>query len=454
MRGKKLFVRTRQRLELTQEQMAKLISVSFVSVNRWEKGHTAPAPSIVELYAAIAKALDQGVSPMELLANVSDRTALMTRLNTVKPGSSQPHPPGGPSMPTTKYRCLNDACVYATPVDDSDHAAVELCKKHGFPSVADILSCPHCKDLWIEIQGPQPAPGEPYGVLTLACDLSGSMLTPLPNRKDKTRYDLVIDALAQLFQEFANTTVRRLAHYDRLLVSIIRYGANASIFELGGSPWFTVEQLATSFGWSVEASGLYNLEDIAACLRTRILPTPASPSKAVGSDNTNFEAAFEAVAEVASPIKAALDGGTPTLLPSNFRGLGPIPSPPGTTYDHRQWWLVTYSDGEPNIAYQGDPYAAARAKNADLAREYPQMHRITAFLGSEAAAARLMYDVASPCTLPAHADKRAYFDPKQAMRLRSIIHMATVTQSGLCPTCLEKHSSSTVPGTPKTNSPA
>jgi len=33
----------RQRLKLTQAQFAKAVGVSFVTVNRWENGHTKPS---------------------------------------------------------------------------------------------------------------------------------------------------------------------------------------------------------------------------------------------------------------------------------------------------------------------------------------------------------------------------------------------------------------------------
>lgn len=50
--------RTRKTLKLSQEQMAKLLGASFVSVNRWERGRTKPSRSVLELYAAIDKALE------------------------------------------------------------------------------------------------------------------------------------------------------------------------------------------------------------------------------------------------------------------------------------------------------------------------------------------------------------------------------------------------------------
>ena len=42
----KLIKQIRNSLFLTQEELAKLLSVSFVSVNRWENGHFEPTMKI------------------------------------------------------------------------------------------------------------------------------------------------------------------------------------------------------------------------------------------------------------------------------------------------------------------------------------------------------------------------------------------------------------------------
>lgn len=48
------YAQTRHRLELTQEQMADLLGVSFASVNRWEQpGATGPRGLAYEVYGAI-----------------------------------------------------------------------------------------------------------------------------------------------------------------------------------------------------------------------------------------------------------------------------------------------------------------------------------------------------------------------------------------------------------------
>jgi transcriptional regulator with XRE-family HTH domain len=54
---------TRKRLGLSQEQMAQLLGVSFVSVNRWEGGHSLPTGAIHDLYLAIGAALHAGHTP-------------------------------------------------------------------------------------------------------------------------------------------------------------------------------------------------------------------------------------------------------------------------------------------------------------------------------------------------------------------------------------------------------
>lgn len=59
--------RTRSQLGLSQEQMARVLGVSFASVNRWEGGHSAPTGSILDLYSALATALRSGHTPDAIL---------------------------------------------------------------------------------------------------------------------------------------------------------------------------------------------------------------------------------------------------------------------------------------------------------------------------------------------------------------------------------------------------
>jgi transcriptional regulator with XRE-family HTH domain len=53
----------RKRLNLSQEQMARLLGVSFASVNRWESGHSSPTGPTRDLYLAIDAALRAGNAP-------------------------------------------------------------------------------------------------------------------------------------------------------------------------------------------------------------------------------------------------------------------------------------------------------------------------------------------------------------------------------------------------------
>ena len=53
----------RTRLNLSQEQMARLLGVSFASVNRWEGGHSGPTGPTADLYQAIEAAIRGGAAP-------------------------------------------------------------------------------------------------------------------------------------------------------------------------------------------------------------------------------------------------------------------------------------------------------------------------------------------------------------------------------------------------------
>lgn len=58
----------RKRLGRSQEQMARLLGVSFASVNRWEGNHSAPTGPTLDLYLALDAALRAGHSPGTILA--------------------------------------------------------------------------------------------------------------------------------------------------------------------------------------------------------------------------------------------------------------------------------------------------------------------------------------------------------------------------------------------------
>jgi transcriptional regulator with XRE-family HTH domain len=56
-------VAVRKRLGMSQEQMARLLGVSFTSVNRWEGGHSGPTGPFCDLYLALEAAIRAGNRP-------------------------------------------------------------------------------------------------------------------------------------------------------------------------------------------------------------------------------------------------------------------------------------------------------------------------------------------------------------------------------------------------------
>jgi transcriptional regulator with XRE-family HTH domain len=57
----------RQKLGLPQEQMARLLGVSFASVNRWEAGHSSPTGPTRDLYLALDAAIRAGCASDSIL---------------------------------------------------------------------------------------------------------------------------------------------------------------------------------------------------------------------------------------------------------------------------------------------------------------------------------------------------------------------------------------------------
>jgi transcriptional regulator with XRE-family HTH domain len=57
----------RRKIGLPQEQMARLLGVSFASVNRWEGGQSTPAGPIRDLYLALDAAMKGGNSAEAIL---------------------------------------------------------------------------------------------------------------------------------------------------------------------------------------------------------------------------------------------------------------------------------------------------------------------------------------------------------------------------------------------------
>jgi transcriptional regulator with XRE-family HTH domain len=71
----------RRRLDLSQEQMARLLGVSFASVNRWEGGHSSPTGPARDLYLALDAAIRAGNAPQAIVqAANSERGAFLYAL--------------------------------------------------------------------------------------------------------------------------------------------------------------------------------------------------------------------------------------------------------------------------------------------------------------------------------------------------------------------------------------
>lgn len=71
--------RVRVRLGLSQERMAAVLGTSFVSVNRWEGGHSTPLKSVTDLYLALEAALSRGVAPEKLVRISAQERPLFLR---------------------------------------------------------------------------------------------------------------------------------------------------------------------------------------------------------------------------------------------------------------------------------------------------------------------------------------------------------------------------------------
>jgi DNA-binding transcriptional regulator YiaG len=54
-------------LDLSQEEMARLLGVSFATVNRWENDNSSPTGTVAEVYRALDVALRGGTPPKRIL---------------------------------------------------------------------------------------------------------------------------------------------------------------------------------------------------------------------------------------------------------------------------------------------------------------------------------------------------------------------------------------------------
>ena len=61
----------RKKLGLPQEQMARLLGVSFVTINRWEGGHSSPTGPTLDLYLALNAAVRAGYPSAAILQSAN-----------------------------------------------------------------------------------------------------------------------------------------------------------------------------------------------------------------------------------------------------------------------------------------------------------------------------------------------------------------------------------------------
>ena len=55
MNYSKIIILIRAKLNITQEEMAKKLDVSFATINRWENGHTIPSKRYIYILEEICK---------------------------------------------------------------------------------------------------------------------------------------------------------------------------------------------------------------------------------------------------------------------------------------------------------------------------------------------------------------------------------------------------------------
>lgn len=81
-------VAIRKKLNLSQEQIARLLGVSFTSVNRWEGGHSGPTGPFRDLYLALDAAIRAGNRPEAIRqASNNERGAFLYALFRMAYGS-------------------------------------------------------------------------------------------------------------------------------------------------------------------------------------------------------------------------------------------------------------------------------------------------------------------------------------------------------------------------------
>ena len=80
----------RAKLDLTQQQLAQRLGVSFASVNRWEGGASRPQKAAREAIAALAR--EAGIDPLDPAAEPSEAAARVTRRRTRHPPAPSTKP--------------------------------------------------------------------------------------------------------------------------------------------------------------------------------------------------------------------------------------------------------------------------------------------------------------------------------------------------------------------------
>lgn len=69
-------VTIRRALRFSQDDMARLLGVSYASVNRWENGHSGPIGTVLQVYRALDAALRRGKTPEQILGERSGEAGL------------------------------------------------------------------------------------------------------------------------------------------------------------------------------------------------------------------------------------------------------------------------------------------------------------------------------------------------------------------------------------------
>lgn len=348
------------------------------------------------------------------------------------------------------YRCDQDPCRkgYHVPFADGTPRSRTFKQESRLPQsrpMAEVFSCVCGPGLIAAVPRKGRSESEDdvlkewYGALMLVCDLSGSMGTPVrqvaggfrsafgSDRSEPSRWDFITDSIAQIFYDFSQSG----NHYDRVLISVIRFGENCNTFRLKtpGGPaegvrWFTIKTLAEAMGWR-HHSETFNHEAIRDTVRNHLLPRHA-----VDGTGTRLAPALEEARNLAELVYSPPDH-CPEL-PASFGGLEPMHDAP----DLKTFWSFVYTDGMVD-----DEHRTLQAKDA-LQTTLPGMVRLTAFFGDRddafaATGGQLMMRIASTCTAGHTAPVPAYYTYEEFRRIRYILSLAThADRRGFCPRCL------------------